>query len=215
MDSENAFERRKAAAVRVFQRDFFEKFGIYAEVQLKEPEYTLNILSDTDRELQIIKQVLNSRIPVYLSKKYNSISCRIRKREIVELRMIFMKLAREKGLKLKEIARECNISDHSTVIYGCETVHNLLQTDPSFLERYNSILHEIQEKIIQENARINQSAEQEQNNSQSASVITLYPGKGTSRYSASIGSCRGTDMSEAGMDRYRTSSAAKSFAVVK
>ena len=65
---------------------------------------------------------------------------RSRKREIVELRQIFMWLIKNKTtISLKKIGRECGGRDHSTVINACQVVNDLADTNKKYREDLDKI----------------------------------------------------------------------------
>lgn len=63
-----------------------------------------------------------------------------RKREVLEPRQIFMWLIRNKtSISLAQIGRLCGGRDHSTVLYACQVVNDLAQTDRRYAARLETI----------------------------------------------------------------------------
>lgn len=206
----SSLEYRQNSAIKSFKTAFFQKYGLIADVTVRKAAFENEGVADFDI-LEIIR-ILNTHIPSNLVKRFPNIFCKTRKREIVVLRMIFMKMAREKGLKLREITKHTNNTHHSTVIYGADTANDLLCTDASFVQLYEAVISTL--KInLQKNARLAESLNQTQNNSQPASVITLYPGKHQDSQLRSLSNSRGTDLPESRMDRSRESFNAEGFTV--
>ena len=77
---------------------------------------------------------------VYSHYQPEYIKLRSRKREIVELRQIFMWLIKNKTtISLKKIGRQCGGRDHSTVINACGVVNDLADTNKKYREDLDKI----------------------------------------------------------------------------
>jgi hypothetical protein len=212
MNNNPYLEKKHMVAISRFRTQFYERFGMDAEVIVVEPEWKKVVESEQDRDLGILVSVLNSYIPSHLRIKYPTIFSKTRKRELSELRMIFMKIAREKGnLTLKTIGEIAGKMHHSTIIYGAETANALIKSNPQFREKYNSILDTLQKVYQLEYARTHQPADTAEDNTQSASVIALHPRKDQAISTASVSECGALTMPEIRMDQYTERAAAESL----
>lgn len=63
-----------------------------------------------------------------------------RKRELVELRMIFCTLARSMKYTLVSIGEYIGGRDHTTVLHAVSTFNNLVETNEAFRDQYMKIL---------------------------------------------------------------------------
>jgi len=72
------------------------------------------------------------------------VKSKIRKREIVQARQISMYLAKSyTNSSLKSIGHFFGGRDHSTVIYACRTVEDLIETDKQFKAYMQDILKKL------------------------------------------------------------------------
>ncbi len=75
---------------------------------------------------------------------FKSLQSRSRKREIVTLKQIFCKIARDFGYTLSTISGYVYPSgDHSDVIYARNRAADLLEVDPQFRDLYTTILNKL------------------------------------------------------------------------
>lgn len=94
------------------------------------PKYTIDLPST-------IIQVVCSYYEVFS----NDVISKSRSREFVEPRQIAMKVIKNKTvLSLRAIGELFSGRDHSTVLYSCEVVDELCQTDMAYKKRYHEIL---------------------------------------------------------------------------
>lgn len=211
MAYENAYEKEKEVVINGFRRKFFQRFGNHIDIFIRPNVLAVDQRLQTDSDRNFVRKILNEKIPFHLLQLYPDILHRTRKREIVELRMIYMKILRDQGVKLKEIGELCG-TDHTTVIHAVQTINDLLSVDGDFENYYHNLVQEIQEKLNQQNARTDEPADKEQSDSQSANVITLYPREHTAREYDSFPLSRGIDLPHPGMDQYRKSASTQSIA---
>ena len=101
-----------------------------------------NFVSGITKEITIdnIKQLVSDHLKVPVEK----IQGKTRKREVVMARQLSMYLAKHHtNSSLKAIGDNFGGRDHSTVIYSCKTVEDLIDTDPLVKDA----LHELEKKV--------------------------------------------------------------------
>ena len=96
-------------------------------------------------EFVSIEKLPNDHIVGVVAKVYaiepEMLFVKIRSRSIVEPRQICMYiLCKFKKLRLKEIGDFFGGYDHTTVIHSCNTVTNMLDTDPEYISRFEKVL---------------------------------------------------------------------------
>ena len=90
--------------------------------------------------IENIKQLVSD----YLKVPVEKIQGKTRKREVVMARQLSMYLAKHHtNNSLKSIGDKFGGRDHSTVIYSCKTVEDLIDTDPLMKDA----LHELEKKV--------------------------------------------------------------------
>ncbi len=179
MIDQNCIEFRKEKAIKDFKNSFYQRFGLNINIEVQKPDYNVDTFTEYDPKMTAVISIINSRIPDYLKSSFKSIFERSRKRELVILRMIFLKIARDKGLPLSAIVDICGLH-HSSVIYNAEMANLLLRTDKNFQGMYESVMHELQTKYILKknpNAGVIEYIKQTPDISKSASIVTLYTGE--------------------------------------
>lgn len=101
-----------------------------------------NFVTGISKEITIenIKQLVSDHLKVSVEK----IQGKTRKREVVMARQLSMYLAKHHtNSSLKAIGDNFGGRDHSTVIYSCKTVEDLIDTDPLVKDA----LHELEKKV--------------------------------------------------------------------
>lgn len=81
-------------------------------------------------------------LPIYLGKKLQ-LNSKCRKRNLVELRMMFFFIARNMKYTLVEIGQHLGGRDHTTVLHNLAMFRNLMEVSDTFRETYISILTHI------------------------------------------------------------------------
>lgn len=127
--------------IEEFKQKFQEKVG-----------YTPIILTKIDTgdfyvPLMTMDQLMkyfDSFLPLQYGKKL-TLPSKSRKREVVELRMIFCFLARSMKYKLSTIGEFLGARDHTTVIHNVSTFMNLIETDEQFRSKFQLILNHIKQ----------------------------------------------------------------------
>lgn len=117
-----------------FKEKFKEKLG-----------YSPIILTKVDMTPMMSLAALADYFEPYLPEQHGrklTLTCKSRKREVVELRMIFCYMARMMRYTLGTIGEFLN-RDHTTIIHNVSTFLNLMETDDGFKSRYNEILNHI------------------------------------------------------------------------
>ena len=139
MDFQNYKEKTEKDLVNKFLKNFHERLGYYPTVitnaDLKED--SLNVLS---------LEELGKYFTPYLPKAYGKIvalGSKLRVREIIELRQMFCSIARNIGFSLKSIGVYLGNRDHTTIIHALRSFGNLMETDPTYREKYNNIINKI------------------------------------------------------------------------
>lgn len=89
--------------------------------------------------LPALESQFESFLPVQFGRKL-ALTKKCRKRELVELRMMFCFIARTMKYTYAAIGEYLNGRDHTTVIHNINTFQILLETSESFREKYNEIL---------------------------------------------------------------------------
>lgn len=126
-----------------FKVKFNEKIGYKPNVYITKTE-EIKLIS-----LSKLEEIVNSFISDDIIKKYKirSIADHIRKREVSDLRHIFCKIAKNMNYSLTSIGNHLNNRDHTTIINSCKKFQNLIKTDESFKEKYNSIMFIINKSL--------------------------------------------------------------------
>ncbi|MEL6123587.1 MAG: chromosomal replication initiator protein DnaA [Bacteroidota bacterium] len=101
-----------------------------------------NFVTGISKEVTIDK--IKQMVSEYLNVPIEKIQGKTRKREVVMARQLSMYLAKHHtNSSLKTIGDNFGGRDHSTVIYSCKTVEDLLDTDPLVKDA----LHELEKKV--------------------------------------------------------------------
>lgn len=193
-------EHSQLCTINKFKKHFFKKYGLHIGVSIVDTKIMQELNADFETEMADILYVLNKHIPKNLKKRYPTILYNTRKREIVELRQILMKISREMGRNLIDIAKFMGKKCHSTIIYGANTATNLIETNAQFRDVYNSVIQILKDNH-QNNGRIAEFSNDKQDNSQSVDNTALYPGKDTSFRIYPLTSSRSVDMSTIRLDK--------------
>jgi hypothetical protein len=154
-----------------FQRKFYKRFGIKPKVEIEEQLAVREVTED----LEILEEIINKFIPFELIDEYKSIVNYTRKKEMIQLRMIFVMIARDSGYTFLTIAKHCG-KDHSTIINSLNKGYDLLETDSEFQKLYIKVSYSVNPNLYP-HARINKPTYKTQNNSKSAGFDPEYSGK--------------------------------------
>jgi len=90
-----------------------------------------------------LKEYFNPFLPTTKTGKKIPLESKSRISELVELRHMYFYLARSMGYKLVAIARSLNKIDHTTVVHGLKTFHNLMEVDEKYKVKFLTILNYI------------------------------------------------------------------------
>lgn len=141
-------ENRQATYIRGLELAFFQEFGRRIRIEIKEEELSRSLRDHLmgDKDQKKLLSFLNAHIPTTgIFRAIFSIVNRCRKREIVELRMIYCKLLREElGLGLEKISSKIK-RDHSTVLYNIHMANDLLDSNSRFQYLYEKIISNLKE----------------------------------------------------------------------
>lgn len=101
-----------------------------------------NFIKNTHKEISI--EYIEKLVCDYFEVPIEMVRSKTRKREIVQARQISMYLAKSyTKSSLKTIGSFFGGRDHSTVIYACQTVGDLIDTD----KKFKGYVHDIQRKL--------------------------------------------------------------------
>jgi hypothetical protein len=155
--------RLEKKLVEDFKQKFQEKLGYIPVVLTKITTEGFYIPTMTLDELV---DYFDPFLPYEFGKKL-AIASKSRKRELVEVRMMFCYLARSMKYNLGTIGQKIGGRDHTTVIHGINTFINLIETSESFREKFQQILNHIKEN--HESSTLDKS-----NKAQCKSELTLF-----------------------------------------
>jgi chromosomal replication initiator protein len=101
-----------------------------------------NFVKNTSREISM--EFIQKLVCEYFEVPIDMVKSKTRKREIVQARQISMYLAKSHTkTSLKSIGQFFGGRDHSTVIYACQTVEDLIDTD----KKFKAYVQDIQKKL--------------------------------------------------------------------
>jgi hypothetical protein len=123
-----------------FKQKFKEKLGYQPVVLTK-----IFIDNNFSIPLMSLEQLSHYFEPFFVEDEGKKIELftKSRKREVVELRMIFCFIARQMNYTYKTIGQHLGDRDHTTIIHNVMTFKNLIDTDDTFTEKYTQILNHI------------------------------------------------------------------------
>ena len=102
----------------------------------------VNFVKNSAREISI--EYIQKLVCEYFEVPVDMVKSSTRKREIVQARQISMYLAKSHTKSsLKTIGSHFGGRDHSTVIYACQTVDDLIETD----KKFRNYVSDIQKKL--------------------------------------------------------------------
>lgn len=124
-----------------FKQKFYEKLGYEPVVftQVETSPYAIPMMS-----LQQLAEYFEPFLP-YLYDKKLTLFCKSRKREVVELRMMYCFLARMMKYKLETVGQILGGRDHTTVMHNVTSFTNLMETNDQFRVKFFEILNHIKE----------------------------------------------------------------------
>ncbi len=101
-----------------------------------------NFISNTTKEISM--EYIQKLVCEYFEVPVEMVKSKTRKREIVQARQISMYLSKSHTkTSLKSIGQFFGGRDHSTVIYACQTVEDLIDTD----KKFKNYVQDIQKKL--------------------------------------------------------------------
>lgn len=124
-----------------FKERFLEKIGYEPVIltRIETNEYSIPVMS-----LQQLEEYFEPFLPSQYGKKLTLFS-KSRKRELVELRMMFCYIARSMKYKLTAVGQFMGGRDHTTVMHNIATFQNLMETNELFRFLFLEILKYIKE----------------------------------------------------------------------
>ena len=121
----------------------------HQQIRIRELETVLKV-QDIDKDDEHIKAThlaIRSVFPYYQPE---FIKVKARKREVLELRQIFIWILRHKtSLSLKKIGQLCGGRDHSTIINSCRVVDNLMLYDKRFARNLETVKNKFETFVEQ------------------------------------------------------------------
>jgi len=101
-----------------------------------------NFVKNTHKEISM--DFIQKLVCEYFEVPVDMVKSKVRKREIVQARQISMYLAKSHTKSsLKSIGAFFGGRDHSTVIYACQTVEDLIETDKKFKTYVSDIMKKL------------------------------------------------------------------------
>jgi len=142
MTTEQYTEKLERDLIESFLKNFHEKIGYYPMVIPRSDleAKPLNVLT-----LEELESYFRPFLPKKVFGKTVSLSSKARVRELVEYRQIFCSIARNLGFSLKSIGKYLGNRDHTTVIHSLRAFSDLMETNPLYRDKYNSIINKIKE----------------------------------------------------------------------
>jgi chromosomal replication initiation ATPase DnaA len=117
----------------------------HQQIRIRELETVLKV-QDIDKDDEHVKAThlaIRSVFPYYQPE---FIKVKARKREVLELRQIFIWILRHKtSLSLQKIGQICGGRDHSTVINSCRVVDNLMSYDKRYARNLETVKNKFEE----------------------------------------------------------------------
>lgn len=127
--------------IEEFKQKFQEKVGYEPVVltNVADSPYSIPIMS-----LDQLAEYFEPFLPELFGKRLTLVS-KSRKRELVELRMMFCYLTRSMKYKLETIGDYLGGKDHTTVMHNVASFINLIETNDNFRSKFLHILNYIKE----------------------------------------------------------------------
>lgn len=138
--------------VKNFRDDVFNRTGKRV-TSIKVSGFSSNLVPQDENtySLERLLEVVNEFIPLDVQKKFNIDTIRVhnRNKQLVNLRKVYTKIARDLGYTLNEIARVgYKFADHTTVIHNQNRAEDHLAVqDPEFTILYNEVLQAIEHDL--------------------------------------------------------------------
>jgi hypothetical protein len=125
--------------VRKFIQNFYDKIGYQPLVILKHENSSNKATILTLNELD---SYFIDLLPIQFNEKVK-LSSKNRMAALVELRCIFVFIARSMGYTLKDIGVYLGGRDHTTILHNINVFRDLYETDDFFRNRYLTIINNI------------------------------------------------------------------------
>lgn len=125
-----------------FKQKFREKLGY-------QPVVLTRVVIDDDFSIPLMSmEQLKECFAPFTVEQYGKtidLFSKSRKREVVELRMIFCFIARQMKYTCTSVGQYIGNRDHTTVLHSVATFRNLIETNEVFREKYTRILNHIKQ----------------------------------------------------------------------
>ncbi len=125
--------------------------SVLAKSSLNNREITVDLANEVIRSLAVTRQTavtvedIQKIVAGFFDTSEESLRAKTRKQEVVIARQTAMYLTKElTHLPLKTVGSHFGGRDHSTVIYACQVISNLLANDAKFRNKYDRIRKKIE-----------------------------------------------------------------------
>lgn len=137
--------------IKSFKNQVFKRTG-QRVTSIKVSGFARNLVEQEEvYSLEKLLEVVNEFIPTDVQRKFNIDTIRVhnRNKQLVNLRKVYTKIARDLGYTLNEIAKVgYKLADHTTVIHNQNKAEDHLSVgDPEFTELYNEVLQAVHHDI--------------------------------------------------------------------
>lgn len=142
MNTKNYAISSEGKLVEEFKKKFFEKLGYEPIVHVGTRLKTEDGKEVLTMSLNELKDCFTPFLPIYRGVPVE-LHTKLRKKELVELRVIFSFIAKSMGYILEDIGDILGKQDHTTIIHSIKNFKNWVSIDPSFRDSYNLVLNHI------------------------------------------------------------------------
>lgn len=145
MNTSDYANKLETKMIKEFKERFKEKIGyepiVLTQVHMtvEQDGVTVNVPIMT---LEDLEEAFTDLLPVYFGKRH-SLQSSLRKRELVDLRSMFCRLAVHMRYTLVSIGRYLGGRDHTTVIHNLKTFKNQIETNPGYRSTFYHLLEHI------------------------------------------------------------------------
>jgi hypothetical protein len=142
MNTKNYATSLEGKLIEEFKRKFFNKLGYEPVVHVGSRLKTEDGKDVVTMSLGKLKDCFTPFLPLLRGIPLE-LDNRLRKKDLVELRVIFSFIAKSMGYTLENIRDVLGKKDHTTVIHSITCFKNWVSIDPSFRDKFNIILNYI------------------------------------------------------------------------
>lgn len=140
MVNENRVMNSATEEVLRFSKEFYLRFGVYPTVL-----YSLNKDKPRAVTLPELEEIVNNMMEKDIGPEYK-VKTKTRLRDVVSYRQLTFKILYDMGYTITAISKYFGFN-HATILYSKSHADDFLQlNDSKFLNIYNSIIYEINQK---------------------------------------------------------------------